>query len=288
MRVERCGTAEAFLEATLGYRAAEPLRTNVISTVAASVVADPDRYESCRWWLVRERGGELLGAAFRTAPMPMSLGPMSDVAAAAIARDATDADPDLPGVIGRPTTVAAFCEHYTTSTGPVRFTLSRRDVLYAVEHVATPIVPGAVEVATTADTDLAATWFDDFVEVIDGARPEPSVRRRSALDETIRDRRLHWWRDAGTIVSMAAHTPTVAVLGTHVTRIGPVFTPEAHRRHGYGAAVTAAVSTALLERGSSVMLFADEANPTSNSIYRKIGYRQTDVFDVMTRVRPGA
>lgn len=53
-----------------------------------------------------------------------------------------------------------------------------------------------------------------------------------------------------------------------------VYTPPEHRGHGYAAAVTAEVSRAAREAGAQeVLLFTDLANPTSNGVYRRIGYR---------------
>ncbi len=58
-----------------------------------------------------------------------------------------------------------------------------------------------------------------------------------------------------------------------MSRIGSVYTPREHRGHGYGSAVTAAVSQWALDNGASdVVLFTDLSNPTSNSIYQKLGY----------------
>jgi predicted GNAT family acetyltransferase len=58
-----------------------------------------------------------------------------------------------------------------------------------------------------------------------------------------------------------------------VARVGPVFTPPEHRRHGYGAAVTAACTRDALERDADdVVLFTDLDNPTSNAIYQRLGY----------------
>jgi predicted GNAT family acetyltransferase len=56
-------------------------------------------------------------------------------------------------------------------------------------------------------------------------------------------------------------------------RIGPVYTPPEHRRHGYGSTVTAAVTAAQLAAGRRFcFLYTDLANPTSNKIYGDIGY----------------
>ncbi len=77
------------------------------------------------------------------------------------------------------------------------------------------------------------------------------------------------WDDGGAAVSMAMlRAPSAGV-----SRIGPVFTPRNSRGRGYGSAVTAAASE-LARRGGvdDVVLFADLANPTSNGIYRQIGF----------------
>jgi predicted GNAT family acetyltransferase len=52
-----------------------------------------------------------------------------------------------------------------------------------------------------------------------------------------------------------------------------VYTPPAYRRRGYGAAVTAHATAAALAAGAEhVVLYTDLSNPTSNSIYQKIGF----------------
>jgi uncharacterized protein len=56
-------------------------------------------------------------------------------------------------------------------------------------------------------------------------------------------------------------------------RVGPVYTPPAHRRRGYGSAVTAAVTAERLAAGRRFcFLYTDLANPTSNRIYASLGY----------------
>ena len=69
---------------------------------------------------------------------------------------------------------------------------------------------------------------------------------------------------------MCGRTPTVC----GVPRIGPVWTPPDHRRHGYAAAVTGYVCEHALRAGATACtLFADATNPTSNGVYERIGFR---------------
>ena len=58
-----------------------------------------------------------------------------------------------------------------------------------------------------------------------------------------------------------------------VSRIGPVYNPTDRRGHGYGSAVTAAAAAWALRGADKVVLFIDLANPVSNVIYQRIGFR---------------
>jgi predicted GNAT family acetyltransferase len=52
-----------------------------------------------------------------------------------------------------------------------------------------------------------------------------------------------------------------------------VYTPAEHRARGYGSAVTAAATQDVLDDRAIPVLFTDLANPTSNAIYQRLGYR---------------
>jgi predicted GNAT family acetyltransferase len=62
-------------------------------------------------------------------------------------------------------------------------------------------------------------------------------------------------------------------------RIGPVYTPPELRGRGYASALVAELTRRLIAGGRQFcFLFTDLANPTSNSIYQRVGYRPvTDV-----------
>ena len=79
------------------------------------------------------------------------------------------------------------------------------------------------------------------------------------------------WEAQGEAVSLVGYgSPLPSGI-----RIGPVYTPPEHRRRGYGTSLVAAVSSWLLGQGRKrCYLYTDLANPTSNAIYQKVGYRQ--------------
>jgi GNAT superfamily N-acetyltransferase len=81
------------------------------------------------------------------------------------------------------------------------------------------------------------------------------------------------WEAGGVPVSVAGRTRVVAGM----VRVGPVYTPPEVRGHGYASAATAAVSQAALEDGlREVVLYTDLANPTSNALYQRLGYRPVE------------
>ena len=55
------------------------------------------------------------------------------------------------------------------------------------------------------------------------------------------------------------------------------YTPPQLRGRGYASAATAEVSRAATDAGAEeVLLYTDLANPVSNSIYQRIGYREVE------------
>ncbi len=71
------------------------------------------------------------------------------------------------------------------------------------------------------------------------------------------------------VVSMAANTRSTLNGGT----ISLVYTPPEQRGRGYASLTVASLSQKILESGKKfVNLYTDLTNPTSNSIYQKIGF----------------
>ena len=65
-------------------------------------------------------------------------------------------------------------------------------------------------------------------------------------------------------------------------RIGPVYTPPDLRGRGFGGAATVAITQAALADGAEgVVLFTDLANPASNTLYQRLGYRPVSDWAVL-------
>lgn len=142
--------------------------------------------------------------------------------------------------------------------------------MYRLAELAAPdAVPGRARLAEPPDARLVASFAGAFHAE---ASPEsPADDWTLFAEHRIAAGEVHLWVDGsgGAAVSMAVVSAPVA----GVARVDPVYTPPAWRRRGYAAAVTAAATRAALDGGArDVVLYADLANPTSNSIYQAIGY----------------
>ncbi len=154
------------------------------------------------------------------------------------------------------------------------FRLLRRERVYELRRVIPPPpAPGALRVATEADQELVARWLYDFAREVGMEGTVETVAESAA--QRIDRRELFLWED-GRPVSLAGrgrHT-------THGAVIGSVYTPPAFRGRGYASSCVAALSRQMLDAGwRFCALFTDLANPISNSIYQKIGYRPLGDFD---------
>ena len=135
-----------------------------------------------------------------------------------------------------------------------------------VERLVIPSdVAGEMRPAGPDDRDLLVAWLHGFnadAGGIGAGDPSTVVNRRLPGGD-------FWIWDDGGPVSMAASTGPAC----GVTRIQGVYTPPEHRRHGYAESCVAALSARVLDAGQRCILNTDLANPSSNGIYRRIGYR---------------
>lgn len=278
MKVVRCASPQEFLEATTLYREREPIRTNILGSVATSVAQGSHHYDDYIWWVLRD-GDNVVGAALRTAPYGMQLGPMSAEVAAALAFEVSVHDDHFPWALASDASIAAFIEAYRSSGSPGSArpsVLGRRDVVYEAGAIALPIVKGSYRVATLKDLNLAFQWSIDFQAFIDGVPPRFDKRDRDFMRTRIAGGGLWFWCVDQVPVAMAGYAAPVRVPTGTVTRIGPVYTPDEHRGNGYAAAITSVLTAELVRRGSRVMLYADASNATSNGVYRRIGFQAID------------
>jgi len=275
IQVTRSDDPEAFLAEAEELLLADEARHNLILGVAGTIRDAPDLYPLRSFWLAKH-GGKVVGAAMRTPPYNLILArPALPAALEALARAVMD---ELPGVIGAVPESEEFAELWAANAGARARTHMRQGV-YALEHVEPPPpASGSPRVATTDDRELVLSWWIAFGDEV---LHEGGPGRENAA--TMVDHRLAssvsgilLWEDDGNPVSLAGwggRTPSGI-------RVGPVYTPPDLRGRGYASSLTAELSQRLLDGRlfdggrRFCFLYTDLANPTSNAIYERIGYRR--------------
>ncbi|HEV2778671.1 MAG TPA: GNAT family N-acetyltransferase [Actinophytocola sp.] len=249
--------------------AADPMRHTHGLSVIRRLVDAPNPDDEPATLLTLWDGDRIAGAAFRTPPWPVCVSAVPAEAMEATASALLELDPDLPGVSGPRDAAEPFAEMWAKLTGAaVKELVAMR--LYRLGRLEPPAVPGHARLAMEEDLPLLGTWTREFqIEALgrerEPGRSEANVRRSLGLGNG-------WmlWEHDGRIVSVAHASAPV----DGMSRVGPVYTPPELRGRGYGSAATAAVSRWALDAGAEyVILFTDLANPVSNSIYQRLGYR---------------
>lgn len=214
-------------------------------------------------------GDETLGVAYRTSLNLIVSGGMGQ-AGDLLMQALRDRGLDVPGIVGPLADVDALAEAWTRASGAVPGKVVEQ-MLYELRAINWPTgIPGRMRAMTDADVELVTDWTLGFYR--DALPHEPMPRDearklsagRPALGMT------YLWEVDGVPVAMAALSrPTRRGI-----TVNAVYTPPEHRRHGYASALVAALSAEGLSRGKEFcVLYTDLANPTSNAIYQKIGYR---------------
>jgi hypothetical protein len=285
---------EEFLAEAGEFLRAEPVRNSVVLTVtenlrvkaasAQPVVVGPPQVSQnspgrrpapdrplLGWWRP-DVGPDLVAGAFLHTPeFPIFLTHLSRQAATELAAELDTAGRIVLGVNAEEESAEAFVAAWRQRTGACA-EVHRRMRLFRLGELVwpDPRPEGSARRAAQPDRDLLIEWLDAFVREVGDP---PGQDHGAAADERLSYGGMTVWEVGGAPVSIAGVTRTVA----RMVRVGPVYTPAGLRRRGYAGAVTAAVSRAALDAGARiVVLYTDLANPTSNALYQRLGYRPVE------------
>lgn len=241
-----------------------------------TLVTQPERYESSQLFALEGASG-LAGVAWRTPPHPLGLSAMPRAAVSALVdyllacgRGGTAVSSladRIPGVTGGRPEVDQFLACWLErGGGPISHRIEQR--IYQLERVPAEVrAAGTMRTASALDAELLVPWSVAFVREC-GLGDDDEELRRGVSVVLARGQRVLWEHE-GAAVAMAGFggkTPSGV-------RISWVYTPPALRGRGYASALVATLSARLLAAGNQrCFLYTDLANPTSNGIYRRIGY----------------
>jgi hypothetical protein len=274
VRVVRHPTAASFLEAAEAWLLRAEVEHNVVLGLAHALATPASGPQDAPYLATVVDGDTIVACAFRMPPHKLLLARAETDAAAALARDALEVATDLPAVLGPEPAAETFGRAWSALAGvPVHAGKRQRiHVIHALQALDRP-APGRLRRVGEAELGRLVRWVAAFQRDVDSTEQEDPLaiaERYHAYGG------LFVWDDGGPVsmVAFGGKTP-------NGVRVNLVYTPPERRRHGYATAAVWTLTHRLLDRGNRYCcLYTDLANPTSNAIYRRIGYRPVcDVQD---------
>jgi predicted GNAT family acetyltransferase len=272
MKLATYNTADQFLKVTRDWLVRDEAANNLMLGIALRL----GRSAVPCYLATVNNGKEVVLAALLTPPFPITLNSPTeapDEALEALIRYLIEAGAPIPSVSGPPELAERFAALWAAHK-KVQCRIQMRMRVYQLQEVTPPPVrPGHFRIASTADLPLLTTWMRGFLD--ESLHGENSDAAGETTRRRVGDGELFVWDVEGQPVSMAASTRPL-VRGVSVNM---VYTPPELRARGYASVCVAALSRHLLNEGwAFCTLFTDLDNPTSNSIYQKIGYRPVRDF----------
>lgn len=273
MQTTRYSDPAVFLRKAGRLLSTAEARHNLMFGIAGTLLRRPDVYQSFSLWLT-EHAGTSVAAATITPPYNLVVADATDEALADLARAVAAGGDRIPGVTANVPTVDRFVQLWSDLTGASAELKMAQGVfaLGDVTSIANP--PGRARPANPTDRLQLIEWMEAFQRealphhavVLEQVERAVDIRLTGRPDSDL----WVWERDA-TVVSMAGYgSPT-----PNGIRVGPVYTPPELRGLGYASGLVSELSRWLLHSGRSFcFLYTDLDNPSSNSIYRRIGYQQ--------------
>jgi len=260
--------ADAFLRETQGVLEEREAENNLMLGLCLKMSSE--EIEPAPYFATVKQRDDLLVAAIMTPPHKLIV--YSDTNARAEVFELLTADLlakglPVPGVIGRSAGTSTFAKAWEKITGESAIQ-GMRHRIYRLTEVNQPQTPsGSFRVATKDDLTLLAQWTLAFHH--EAVPNDPLSDVQGATRRRVAHKEIFVWEDAGPVSVAARSRPT-----TNGVSVNLVYTPPEYRGRGYATACVASLSRHLLDSGFSFCaLFADFANPTSNHVYKKIGYR---------------
>ena len=274
MKLVRHKTGADFLAQAGNWLEQAEAENNLILGIAAFFKSNSNQPKIEPSFFTVEDDGIIVGGALMTPPRRLLITRMSDPTAALLADYLLAEGAPVPGVLGPKECARLFAENWIAKTGSLsRLRMSER--IYACESVIVPILsPGALRPATQDDESLLVEWAGEFCR--EAKIEDETAYTQAQLPRLIGKEWLYVW-DGGAVVSMAGLGRETA----HGIAVSLVYTPPRWRNKGYASSCVAKLTNRMLDNGKKFCcLFTDLANPISNSIYQRIGYREIcDVDD---------
>ena len=263
MQVNRFRDPQSFLERAGSFLLRAEAENNLILDIAGTARSFGEE----AYLATVEHEGAVVACAVRTPPRKAVISAGEPPAIACLVADLAEAYPDLAQVHGPEPAVCHFADLWAERTGVPSIEATRHRLFEVREAPRVTTTPaGRFRAATERDLPIIVEWLTAFIaEALPGDPADPETLAGKAIAA----QHLFVWEVAEP-VSMAGWSGKTP----RGVRLIFVYTPPERRGRGYATACVSALTRQLLDEGRAFCcLYADRSNPTSNSIYQKIGYR---------------
>ena len=275
MHIKRFADAALCYEEMLPYLVKEEAINNLCIGILHSGIHD---LASANWFMaaVIDDAGIPLVFALQTPPHNVILTPITKVASvleqaiAYLVREMKAQKLMVPGVIGVDKAAATFFAAWAGHSYAAQH-VSFQQGIYVLEQILPVPLVGKFRMATMQDLYFLPYWLHAMGNE-SGVMLKSFERIVNRAKELVLGNSLGiLLDDEGTPVSMAA----LARQLPHGYAVSHVYSPPYYRNKGYATSCVAQLSAhALSGKNTFCVLHTDLSNPTSNAIYRKIGYVQ--------------
>lgn len=271
-------TIHSFLDLTLAHLEADEAINNLMLGISLRLQKDPSYYRHVELVTLSDARGLVLSAVMTIPEKLILYSPLGvdREALGQLSNAILDRNLHIPGVLGPKDLVEAFVDIWKRKTNCL-VELDMHMRVYELREVNREVIgAGRLRVADDGDLEFMIQGIGEFLKDASlNSVPDPEKCREHA-QRRLADQSVYLWEQEGKPVSMAARSrPT-----SRGVTINLVYTPKELRGRGYATSCVAALSQQLLDEGYEFCsLFTDLSNPTSNSIYQKIGYRSLGDFD---------
>ncbi|GGJ53197.1 GNAT family N-acetyltransferase [Virgibacillus salexigens] len=219
-----------------------------------------------------EEDGEAIYAYLRTPPHNWILPAVASIDLDVIHLIVGELDKrnlDVPGVLGPDKYATAFAKEWEKRTGD-RVVIHMKELIYQLDQVQLPLpTSGQLILAKEDDYTLLYHWLVAFGK--EANEKITQSRAKTLATEFIRNQSAYFWQVDNQKVSMANKSRQTK----HGATINAVYTPDEFKRNGFATSIVTALSYKFLDQGFQFCcLFTDKRNPTSNRIYKRIGYKE--------------
>jgi len=246
---------------------------NLIFSILNALKEDAQRYGTSKPILIEvQENDDIKLISIRTPPHNQILSFTEDLYTIdVIIEDFLNKEVEIPGILGFKAAADKFAKIWCKKNN-LKPHIVRYERIYKLEEVTRETLGTRKFImGSNSHQTLILNWTKEFIlEALPEIKEAEIKNSQNRVMGDIENGKIFLLFDNNKVVSMArkgGKTPNGNLVNL-------VYTPPDLRRRGYATECVAHLSKRLLEEGNKFcFLFTDLLNPTSNSIYQKIGYR---------------